>query len=181
MSDCQHRWLMTNIEFGFIAFEKCSHCNVVRTHFSKDDAPGDEYRDGECLWRRVESAQSFRFDLICQQCEHSETYRDLMGLLYCTSCIEECPIEVLQRKYLAEKTGILVGFGFLPRGKEPALPEAKLDILTEYFNQRRDTMRSQIKIVSYGLIDDFSICKGEFIHDRGMLSLEPPIERKPLL
>jgi len=183
MSDCQHRWEMTNIQFGFIAFEKCSHCDRIRTFFSIDDAPvsGDDYREGDCLWRRVENAQSFRFDLKCSKCHHVEKFHDLMGLLYCTGCMSDCPVDILQKKLETEKTWVLVAFGFLPKTKGKLISNEKLDLLTDYFNQRRDTSRSRIKIISYDLIDNFSLCKGEFIYDRGMLSLEPVEERKPLL
>ncbi len=181
MSDCEHIWKMTNIEFGFIAFEKCSHCQAVRTHFTVDEESGDEYREGDCLWSRVENAQSFRFDLQCTKCNLAVKYHDLMGLLYCTSCMEDCEVEKIQKECAARKTWILVAFGFLPAKKDKPFPPHKLEILTDYFNQRRDTTRSRMKIVSHDLIEKFSLCKGEFIHDRGMLSLEVPEERKPLL
>jgi hypothetical protein len=89
-------------------------------------------------------------------------------------------VEALRLKYEAEKTWILVAFGFLPVAGPESIPSYKLDILSDYFNQRRDTSRSRIKIVSFDLIDDLSHCRGDFMHDVGMLSLEPPPERKPL-
>jgi hypothetical protein len=74
----------------------------------------------------------------------------------------------------------LVAFGFLPEAKTKPIPERKLQVLTDYFNQRRDTSRSTIKIVWFDQIKSLSLCRGEFIHDVGMLSLEAPEERKPL-
>ncbi|MEE8576060.1 MAG: hypothetical protein V3T31_02285 [candidate division Zixibacteria bacterium] len=179
MSECRHRWEMANIQFGFVVFEKCSHCNNLRTYFSLEDT-WDEYREGDCLWSIVENAQTFRFDLKCRDCNHVEKFQDLMGLLYCTSCLPDCEVEVVRKKYEAEKTWILVAFGFLPQALTNPIDERKLDILTDYFNQRRDTSRSKIKIISFNLISDLSRCRGEFIHDVGMLSQEPE-ERKHLL
>lgn len=179
MSECQHRWEMANIQFGFVVFEKCSHCKGLRTYFSLEDT-WDEYREEDCLWSIVENAQTFRFDLKCVNCGHLETFEDLMGLLYCTGCMEDCEVEVLRQKYLADRTFVLVAFGFLPQAKTKPIPDYKLDILTDYFNQRRDTSRSKIKIISFNLIEDLARCRGEFIHDVGMLSEEPPEERKPL-
>jgi len=170
---------MANIQFGFVVFEKCSHCNNLRTYFSVEDT-WDEYREGDCLWSIVENAQTFRFDLKCRDCNHLERFQDLMGLLYCTSCLPDCEVEVIRKKCEAEKTWILVAFGFLPQALTNPISERKLDILTDYFNQRRDTARSKIKIVSFNLISDLSRCRGEFIHDVGMLSQEPE-ERKHLL
>jgi hypothetical protein len=182
MPECQHQWKMTNIQFGFVVFEKCFHCSGLRTYFSAEDIPilGDKYREGDCYWSRVENAQSFRFDLQCTRCNHLEKFNDLMGLLHCTGCLPDCRVEILRKKYEAERTWVMVAFGFLPKAKEKPIPEYKLDILTDYFNQGRDINRSRIKIVPFNLIEDLSRCKGDFVHDVGMLSLEPPEKRKPL-
>jgi hypothetical protein len=75
----------------------------------------------------------------------------------------------------------MVAFGFLTDSIPKKIPQERLTILDDYFNQRRDTSRSTIKFLSYDLIENFSFCKGEFIFDVGMLSTEPPKERKPLL
>lgn len=179
MPACHHLWKMTNIQFGFAVFERCSHCQNVRTHFSPQDT-WDEYREEDCTWSIVENAQTFRFDLQCTRCSQYEGFEDLLGLLYCPGCLNDCEVEVLRKRYEAEKVWILVAFGFLPEGKSNPIAQAKLDILSDYFNQRRDTTRSRVKIVSSALIKDFSLCKGELIHDVGMLSLEPPKERKRL-
>jgi len=182
MSMCQHHWEMTDIQFGFVVFEKCFHCNSLRTYFTAGDAPvlGDKYREGDCYWSRVENAQSFTFNLRCVKCGQVESFTDLMGLLHCTGCLTDCRVEVLQQELERQQTRILVGFGFLPRVETRQMPASKLDILADYFNQRRDTSRSRIKIVSADLIDDLSCCRGDFIHDVGMLSMEPPTERKTL-
>lgn len=182
MPDCQHLWEMTNVQFGFVVFEKCFHCGGLRTYFSAENVPilGDKYREGDCFWSRVENAQSFRFDLQCKRCNHLEKFDDIMGLLHCTGCLPECKVDILRIRYEAEKTWILVAFGFLSKEETRPIPEYKLDVLSDYFNQRRDTSRSRIKIVSFDLIEDVSHCRGDFIHDVGMLSLEPPKERKSL-
>jgi hypothetical protein len=182
MPSCQHLWGMINIQFGFVVFEKCFHCGGLRTFFVFEDIPvlGDKYREGDCFWSCVENAQSFRFDLQCSKCGYIERFDDLMGLLHCTGCLAECQIDVLRREYESEKTWILVAFGFLPKRETRPIPEYKLDILSDYFNQRRDTSRSRIKIVSFDLIEDVSCCRGDFMYDVGMLSLEPPGERRTL-
>ncbi|GAB4373378.1 MAG: hypothetical protein Kow0042_17260 [Calditrichia bacterium] len=182
MSNCRHVWEMTNVQFGFVIFEKCNHCNRIRTYFSAKDFPavGEEYREGEDTWRCMENAQSFRFDLICRKCRQVEKFYDILAFLYCTSCLPKCKIEKKQKKLEAKKTWVMVAFGHLPRSPETSLSRERLKILEKYFNQRRDTGRSRIAILSYDLIDDFSKCKGEFIHDIGMLSYEPQEIRTPL-
>ena len=180
MPSCLHQWEMTNIQFGFIVFEKCSHCDKLRTYFSPQ-VVGDDYREGDCLWKAMENAQSFRFDLKCKICDQLERYDDIMGFMYCTSCLADCEVEILQQKYAQEKTWVMVAFGFLTDSIPKPISPERLKIFDEYFNQRRDTSRSTIKFLSYDLIENFSYCKGEFILDVGMLSSEPPTERKPLL
>jgi len=182
MSKCHHQWEMTNVKYGFVTFDKCFRNNAIKTNFSSTDTPGEEYREGDCIFIRVENAQSFTFDLHCTVCNRLESFKELMGLLQCTDCLPECPVEVLQKEYAIKNTWIFVAFGYLPEANTKPIPDHKLDILTVYFNQRRDTSRSKIKIVPFNLIQNLSRCKGEFIHDVGMLSAEPPPqERKPLL
>jgi hypothetical protein len=179
MPSCEHEWEMTNIQFGFIVFEKCSHCDKLRTYFSTM-VVGEDYSEGDCLWKVMENAQSFRFDLKCKKCNHLEKYEDIMGFMYCTGCLEDCQVEILQKKYAPDKTWVMVAFGFLTDNVPKPISGERLKILDEYFNQRRDTTRSRMKILSYDLIENFTYCKGEFMFDIGMLSAEPPIERKPL-
>jgi hypothetical protein len=183
MSDCQHQWEMTNIQFGFVAFEKCYHCNGLRTYFTREESPflGDKYREGNCFWSKAESAQSFRFSLQCLKCKQVIKFDDLMGLMHCTGCMQQCEIEIIQKQLEPLKTWVLVAFGFMDKKKAESISSDKIDILSEYFNQRRDVSRSRIKILSYDLIKDVSLCRGDFIHDVGMLSQEaPPPDRKPL-
>jgi len=180
MPSCPHQWEMTNIQFGFIVFEKCSHCDKLRTYFSSM-VVGDDYREDDCLWKVMENAQSFRFDLKCKKCDHIEPFDDIMGFMYCTGCLADCQVEVFQKKYALDKTWVMVAFGYLSDSTPNRISDERLRIFDDYFNQRRDTSRSTIKILSYDLIENFSYCKGEFIFDVGMLSLEPPAERKQLL
>jgi hypothetical protein len=182
MPQCHHKWEMTNVRFGFIAFEKCYHCDGLRTYFTEKDLPllGDKYREGNCFWSRVGNAQALRFDIRCQRCGHIEKLDDLMGLMHCTGCLPDCEVDILQKKYESERTWLLIAFGFFDKDRVPAISSAKLDILTDYFNQRRDTSRSLIKIVSSELIIDLSRCQGDFIHDVDMLSLEAPGTRTSL-
>ena len=175
---CQHTWRMTNIRYGFIVFEKCAETAEVRSYFA-DDETWDEYREDDLLWSITENAQTIRFDLACEVCGRVVSFDDLMGILYCTECLDDCPVAGLQRDLASEKTWVMVAFGFLPKGAE-GFPEPKLEALSAYFNQRRDTARSRIRFVPYDWIERFADCKGDFIHDVGMLSLEPQ-DRKPLL
>ncbi len=179
MPECQHRWEMTNIQFGFTVFEKCSHCQTVRTYFSSHDT-WDEYREDPCVWSIVENAQTFRFDLRCSKCQQVERFEDFLGLLYCTGCMADCKVDIIRKECEVKKIFLLVAFGYLPEAEKAPVPDEKLRVLTDYFNSRRDTSRSTVKIVWFDLIKNLAQCRGEFIHDVGMLSLAPPDERKQL-
>ena len=174
MQVCQHKWEMANVEFGYLVFEKCGHCSKLRTHFSEDSTPvlGERHREGDCYWNRLENAPSVRFDLRCASCGHLEELGELMGFLHCTGCMRNCEVEKIRIELEREKTWIMVAFGFLPRDEKEPPPAEKLDVLTEYFNQRRDTSRSRMRIVSFDLIRDLTRCKGDFIHEVGMMSPE---------
>lgn len=184
-STCTHSWLMINITFGFVAFEKCYHCDGIRTFFLQEQPPilGEKYREGSHFWSRVENAQSFRFDLYCNRCSKVERFHDLMGLLHCTGCLPECPVDALRRQCEAERKWLLVAFGYLPDAQGPPqpIPEDRLRMLSDYFNQRRRTGRAPVEVVPFTLIPDVSRCRGDFLHDVGMLSQQPPGERQSLL
>lgn len=179
MAACQHQWEMADVEFGFVAFEKCFHCDGLRTFFATEQVPilGEEYREGRCFWRRVENAQSFRFGLRCARCGEHQTFEELMGLLHCTECDPNCEVDRLRRQAEAEGFWTLVGFGFTDRSGPTPIPKAKLEILADYFNQRRLPSRPRLRLLSFEQIDELSRCQGDFLHDIGMLSLEPPPAR----
>ncbi|HDQ00153.1 MAG TPA: hypothetical protein ENN22_13350 [bacterium] len=183
MSQNNHEWEMTNIQFGFIVYEKCYQTNELRTFFSIEDNPilGDRYREGRKHWTRMENAQSFRFDLKCKKTGELVKFNDLMGLMYCTGCLPDCELDKLRLQYEAANTMVIVAFGFFPESLEKHIPPKKLGILTDYFNQRRNSRRSRIKVLPFNLIKDLSKCRGEFLHDVNMLTKEPPApRRKPL-
>ncbi len=182
MTGCQHQWEMRDVQFGFVVFEKCYHCNRVRTFFSREGIAiiGDEYREGDHFWHRVENAQSFTFGLHCSLCGESEKYDDLMGLLFCTACMPDCRFDILRLRLEAARAHLLLACGFLdessPQPKLIAIE--KIEKLARYFNQRRDPSRHAIAIVPFDLEDGFARCKGEFLLDIGMLSQEPLTVRK---
>jgi hypothetical protein len=70
-----------------------------------------------------------------------------------------------------EKTWIYVAFGYLPIDEKKQLTQEKIEILEEYFNQRRTSTKSKIKIVSHELIGDITNCYGEVIMDTNLLTL----------
>lgn len=172
---CSHLWEMINVQSGFIITENCFRCNKTSTYFSFEERPPlEEYRDGEHFWNIMESAQSIRFDLKCRYCNKIIQYGELSGLMMCTGCDEKCEIAKLMKKLEKKRTWVYVAFGFFPVTERKQISTEKISILEEYFNQRRKSSRSKIKIVSSEMIENIATCFAELIKDVGMLSLAPP-------
>jgi hypothetical protein len=175
--ECEHVWKMIHVAYGYIITEKCSKCEVISTYFTFEERPPlEEYREGDHFWNVVESAQSFRFDFQCEQCGQIVKFDELMGLLMCTGCDKECQVAKLQEGLEKERTWVYVAFGFLPKAGHRQLPAEKIAMLEDFFNRRRNSAESRIKIVSQELVADYSLCYGKVIKDVNMLCLTLPEE-----
>lgn len=172
---CSHRWEIANVDYGFITTEKCFHCDKVVTYFSAEHKqPLEEYREGDHFWNVVENAQSVRFDLQCNQCSTLVELRELMGLMMCTGCDEKCKVDTLMKELEPERTWVYVAFSFLPADEAQQLSQEKIANLEEYFNQRRKSSKSRIKIVGNDMVTNYATCYAEVIRDLDLLSLTPP-------
>jgi hypothetical protein len=97
-----------------------------------------------------------------------------MGLMMCTGCMEDCEVNRLMSKLETQRTWVYVAFGFLPVQERKQLSPEKIAILEEYFNQRRKSSTSRIKIVSHEMVKSYTTCYAEVIRDLDLLSLTPP-------
>lgn len=175
--NCSHSWEMVNVVYGHIITEKCFHCDKLASYFNAETKPSlEEYREGEHFWNVMETAQSFRFDLKCTQCNLLIPFGELMGLMMCNGCDEDCEADKLRKKLEPQRTWIYVAFGFLPVKERKQPPGEKISILEDYFNQRRKSKTSRIKIVSHEMVKNFATCYAEVIRDVELLSLTPPGE-----
>lgn len=171
---CDHQWQMTNVSYGYIITEKCFHCDKIMTYFTVDDKhPMEEYREGDHFWNVMEVAQSFRFDLACSACAKIVSFDELLGIMLCTGCDETCRVNELRAKLAPNRTWLYVAWGFLPSDEMNQPSEEKITLLEQYFNQRRRSKFSRIKIVSSASINSIATCNGEVIKDVFMLSLQP--------
>jgi len=169
---CPHRWEMENVSYGYIITEKCFKCEKVSNYFTMEHTPPlEEYRDGEHFWNVMKSDQSFQFNLSCTECNKVVNYEELLGLMMCTGCDKDCEVDIDFKKHEAERTWVYVAFGFLPVDEKPQLSYEKIEILEDYFNQRRRSPDSRIKILSHERVKNISTCYAEVIRDVGMVSL----------
>jgi hypothetical protein len=171
---CSHLWEMANVRYGFVITEQCSDSKKVVTYFSEDEPPLEEYRDGDHFWNVMETAQSIRFDLRCSKCSKVETLNELMGLMMCTGCIEDCDVNRLMNQLESQRTWVYVAFGFLPGEERKQLSKEQIAVLEDYFNQRRKSSKSRIKIVGHEMVKSYATCYAEVIRDLDLLSLTPP-------
>lgn len=174
-SKCAHQWEMVNAQPGFIVTETCHKCDLVTTYFSREEHPPlEEYRDGEHFWNVMASSQSVRFDLRCKLCNELVSYDELSSLMLCTGCQKDCKVFKLLKRDPGHSIWVYVAFGFKPYNEKPQLSNEKLSILEDYFNMKRRSAKSSIKIVSFKMIDDLDHCLGGFIMDEFLLSLAAP-------
>jgi len=172
--NCDHQWEMINVQTGLIITENCFKCDKTSTYFCLEQYPPlEEYREGDHFWNVMESAQTIRFDLQCKRCGAVKPYHELAGLMMCTGCDEHCKVDHIRRELEKDRTWIYVAFGFLPEDEVEQLNEEKISILEDYFNQRRKSSKSRIKIVSSELISEIKNCYAHLIKDVGMLDLRP--------
>jgi hypothetical protein len=172
---CTHQWEMVNACPGFILTETCHKCNLITTYFSKEDNPPlEEYKDGEHFWNVMTSAQSVRFDLECKLCKSLVSFDELYSLMLCTGCKTDCKVFDLLERVPGRSVWVYVAFGFKPFQDKLQLSDEKISILEDYFNIRRRSSKSSIRIVSHDMIDDLDSCTGGFIMDELLLSLAPP-------
>ena len=175
---CSHKWVIHDPIYGFLMTEKCFHCEIISTYFSEDQKPPlEEYRDGEHYWNFMESAQTVRFGLKCAACGKVVELKEMLGLMLCTGCDERCDVEKLHKKLEAERTWVYVAFSFFPVGKHRQLSDGQITALEDYFNQRRKSKTSRIKIVSGKMVLSLKHCYGEIIRDLDMLSLQQPASK----
>jgi len=177
-NQCDHQWEMVNAQPGFIITEICHKCNLVTTHFSKEENPPlEEYRDGEHFWNVMASAQSVSFNLQCKLCKSLISFEELSSLMLCTGCKTDCKVFKLLKRSSDHSVWVYVAFGFKPYKDKMQLSKEKLKILEDYFNMKRRSTKSSIKIVSFEMIDDLDSCSGGFIMDEFLLSLEAPKQK----
>jgi hypothetical protein len=172
---CIHQWHMIHVRPGFIITENCYRCHKTSSYFSFDDKPPlEEYRDGDHFWNVMQSAQTFRFDLECGICHEIVPYDELLGLMMCTGCDENCKVDQIRKELEKEHTWVYVAYGFLPVEEVMQLSQEKIRFLEDYFNQRRKSSKSKIKIVSSEMISNIENCYADVIKDVGLLDLKAP-------
>jgi len=117
----------------------------------------------------MEGDRTFHFDLKCVNCGTLVEFRELVGLMVCTGCDERCEVDVLRQKLEPQGARVCVALGSRPIEERKQLSEEKLTILQEYFNQQRNSLKYEIKIVPHEMVKNIDTCYAEAIADLDML------------
>jgi len=167
---CLHVWEMVNIASGLIVMKKCFHCGKVSTCFCfHDKLPLEPCHEQEHFWNFVEGDPTFHFDLKCINCGTLVKLGELVGLMMCTGCDEKCEVDVLRRKLEPQGTRVCIALGCQPVEERKQLPEEKIAIIQNYFDQQSKSLKSRIKIVPHNMVKSIDTCYAEVIKDAGML------------
>ena len=167
---CSHLWEMINVASGLVVMKKCFHCARVSTCFVFHNKPPLEpYHEGKHFWNFMESDPSFHFDLKCNKCGTLVKLDELVGLMLCTGCDETCEVDIIRRKLEPEHVCVYIALGYRPIDERKQLPQEKISVLQDYFNQQCNALKSKIKIVSHEMIKSIETCYAEMIKDVEML------------
>jgi len=161
--NCSHLWEMINFSQGLIVIKKCSHCEKVSACFSPDSTPPVEAcREEEHFWNFMEADPAFHFDLKCSKCDTIVELNELVGLMVCTgcdeACDEACEVHICRHKLEAENKQVYIALGRRPIDERKQLPEEKLAVLQEYFDQQADCGKPKAKIVSHKMVKNIATC-----------------------
>jgi len=172
--ECSHFWEMINVADGLVVMKKCFHCTKVSTCFIFHNYPPVEpCHEKEHFWNFMESNSALHFDLKCTKCSTLVKLDELVGLMLCTGCDETCDVDILRRQLEPENARVYIALGCRPIDERKKLPEEKLSLLQDYFNQQSSSLKSKIKIVSHEMIKSIETCYAEMIKDEEMLFMVP--------
>ena len=116
------------------------------------------------------SAQTIQFNLRCEKCKKIVSLRNLMAIMQCEHCTEDCPLNLISQTAEEQK---IWAYGALcyatPEGKEGTLDLEQLLALNEFFNARLKSPGKKILILPSAFRANPSSCKAIILTDVGML------------
>jgi len=161
---------MVNIAGGLIVMKKCFHCGRVSTCFTFHDKPPlEQSHEGDHFWNFMESDSSFHFDMKCTKCGTLVKFDELVALTICTGCDRACEVDVLRQKLEPENTRVCIALGRRPIDERKQLPDEKIAVLEDYFDQQCRNLEYKIKVVPHQMIRSIASCYAEVIKDSDML------------
>ena len=168
--ECSHVWEMVNVATGLIVMKKCFHCGKVSTCFcSHDKLPLESCHEEGHFWNFVEGDPTLHFDLKCNNCGRVVKFGELVGLMICTGCDQRCEVGILRQKLEPEGIKVCMALGCRPVEERKQLPDEKIAILQDYFDQQGESLKSKIRIVPHEMVRSIDSCYAEVVKDVDML------------
>lgn len=172
-SDCEHKWMMTDVRGGYLVTEGCFHCRNRISFFSEEPAPPiDDYQEGEHFWSYLGSAQASKFDLKCEKCSKHVPLDEVMALMLCMKCNTECGIYRAHAEERDQKTWVYAALcANTSHASGECIREESLQALNEYFNAGLEDRRKKILVVPCDLRLSVDTCQGIVLADIGLTEL----------
>jgi hypothetical protein len=167
---CSHVWEMVNVASGLIVMKKCFHCSKVSTCFCyHDKLPLEPCHEGEHFWNFVEGDPTFHFDLKCANCGTFVKFDELVAMMICTGCDERCDVDGLRRELEPQGTRVCIVLGRRPIKGRKQIPDEKIAMLQEYFDQQAKSLKSKIRLVRDTMVRRLDNCYAEVLKDADIL------------
>lgn len=172
MSDCAHRWSMTNIRDGYLVVEGCATCGARSSFFSTEHVPPvDEYHEGEHFWKYMGSFQAVKFDLECGECGTVVDLGDMNGLMLSTCQDPACRVARLAQEQGKGSSVYVALCADSTHAGGACVGNEGVKALNEYFNQDLDASDRRVLVVPCRLCDSIDRCRGVVIADIGLTDL----------
>jgi len=170
---CDHRWSICNERGGYLIVEGCYHCRNRISFFSEEPVPPiDDYREGEHFWRHLGSFQASKFDLKCDKCSTVVALDDVMALMLCMNCDNECGVFKVAKEEENLKKWVYVALcADTSHDSGACVSEEGIQALNEYFNQGVDDSSRKIVVVPCRLRVSPDTCQGVVLADVGLTDL----------
>ena len=172
-TSCLHKWSMHNIRNGYLIIEGCFVCRGRISYFSDEPVPPiDDYREGDHFWSHMGSFQASKFDLKCDKCGKIVTLADVMALMLCMSCDEECGVFEMSTEQKGKKTWHYVALcADTTHASHKCISEAGINALNEYFNSELRDPTKKIVVVPCIHRKSADTCQGIVLADVGLTDL----------
>lgn len=168
--DCRHDWMIVDLQNGYLVTEGCTRCGRRSSFFTLKDLPHlDTYMQDGHRWRFLGSAQSTRFNLKCSKCSKKVEMKNVIGLMLCTECAEDCPVLERKKDAGAENTWIYLALCSDPmHEKGTCVSEEEIRALEEYFNGNIKSPGKRVRFAPCKEWKSVDVCQGDVIADVGM-------------
>jgi len=171
MSECTHRWFITNFRAGYLVLEGCTHCGGRSSFFSREPAPPiDEYQEGKHFWSYMCSYQAVKFDLECSACGRVVGLDDMNALMLSTCNDPRCAVAELRRSRGSSRVYVaLCADNTHTTGR--CVSAGGIGALNEYFNQDLEPSDSRVVVVPCERCSSIDTCRGIVLADTGLTEL----------